>query len=304
VAVGDDVIVNVQARLLGLGTGGFDVLVVNLTRGLDLPASPNAHVVTLPYTPLQAAVRHAEEDDPLASSLDGMPVVCCSLHSQLAPACAGIGKGRRVAYLQLNGGALPVALSDAVRALKELGLLAVAVAVAPCVAGDVQCVSVASALLWAAAWGAEIVVCGIGPGVVGTATAFGHGGLAVADAANAAAALEGRPIVAPRLSAADERERHRGLSHHTRSALALCSSAPIVAWPAGVPVPGELADRELADRDLADRKLADRHVVDTSDWRDACRGLPLSHMGRGPDEDPEFFMAAFAAGRLALELIS
>src|SRR5215218_5305860 len=85
VALGDEVIVNVQARELGLGTGGFDVLYVNLTRGLELAADPSAHVMTLPYTPLQAAVRHVEEDGALAESLEGMPVVCCSLHSQLAP---------------------------------------------------------------------------------------------------------------------------------------------------------------------------------------------------------------------------
>src|ERR671938_511041 len=62
VALGDDVIVNVQARELGLGSGGFDVLHANLTRGLGLPPEGDAHVMTLPYTPLQAAVRHAEED--------------------------------------------------------------------------------------------------------------------------------------------------------------------------------------------------------------------------------------------------
>src|SRR5687767_11996898 len=112
---GDEVIVNVQARELGLGSGGFDVLYVNLTRGLDLAAAPGAHVMTLPYTPLQAAVRHVEEDGDLAESLGGLPVVCCSLHSQLAPACAGIGKGVRVAYVQLGGGALPVSLSDSLR---------------------------------------------------------------------------------------------------------------------------------------------------------------------------------------------
>src|SRR5580765_3245663 len=61
VAVGDEVIVNVQARELGLGSGGFDVLYVNLTRGLDLPVEPGAHVVKLPYTPGQSAVRHGEE---------------------------------------------------------------------------------------------------------------------------------------------------------------------------------------------------------------------------------------------------
>src|SRR5436189_3781816 len=94
VEVGDDVLVNVQARELGLGSGGFDVLHANLTRGLDLPAEEGAHVMKLPYTPLQWAERHGEEDGELAESLGGAPVVACSLHSQLAPACAGLAGAR------------------------------------------------------------------------------------------------------------------------------------------------------------------------------------------------------------------
>src|SRR5918998_6153057 len=87
VAVGDDVVVNVQARGLELGSGGFDVLYANLTRGLDLSAEPGAHVMKLPYTPLQHAVGHAEEEGASAQTLAGLPVLCCQLHSQVAPAC-------------------------------------------------------------------------------------------------------------------------------------------------------------------------------------------------------------------------
>src|SRR4051812_36155485 len=126
VALADDVLVNMQARELGLGSGGFDVLHANLTRGLELPPAEDAHVMKLPYTSLQTAVRHAEEDGQLAETLDGMPVVCCSLHSQVAPVCAAL-VGLRVAYIQLPGGALPVALSDTVRALRERGLVSVSV---------------------------------------------------------------------------------------------------------------------------------------------------------------------------------
>ena len=115
VSVEDDVLVNVQARHLELGSGGFDVLYANLTRGLELDRDPDAHVMALPYTPLQYAVRHVEEDGVPAESLDGMPVVCCSLHSQVVPVCAAL-EGVRLAYVQLPGGALPVSLSDAVRA--------------------------------------------------------------------------------------------------------------------------------------------------------------------------------------------
>src|SRR5918992_3386635 len=107
VALGDEVVVNMQARELGLGSGGFDVLLCNLTRGLGLPAEAGAHVMKLPYTPIQNAVRHGEEELATSTDLDGLPVVCCSLHSQLAPVCAALG-GLRVAYVQVEGGAFPV----------------------------------------------------------------------------------------------------------------------------------------------------------------------------------------------------
>jgi hypothetical protein len=288
VALGDDVIVNVQARELELGSGGFDVLYANLTRGLELRPEADAHVMKLPYTPGQSAARHAEEGRTLPETLAGMPVACCSLHSQVAPACAGVGEGARIAYVQLAGGALPVALSDSLRVLRERGLVGTTVAVGPCIEGDVQCVTAASALLWAAAEQFDVVVCAIGPGIVGTGSAFGHGGIAAAEAANTAHALAGSPVLAVRASAADARERHRGVSHHARAVLELCAGRATVAWPAGFDAPGWLEPRE---------------DVDVSGWEEACAALPLSHMGRGPSEDPLFFAAAFAAGRLARTLV-
>jgi hypothetical protein len=284
VALGDDVIVNVQARELGLGSGGFDVLHVNLTRGLDLPAEPGAHVMKLPYTPLQFAAPHLEEGRTLPADLGELPVVCCSLHSQVAPVCAGIGTGARVAYVQLPGGALPVSLSDSVRTLRERGFLQTSVAVGPCVDGGLQSVTVSSALLWAAAEKFDAVVCSIGPGIVGTGSRFGHGGMAAAEAANAAASLKGVPILAVRASEADPRERHRGVSHHTLSVGEHTRTATL-ALPRGY---------HLSKVGVE---------VDVDGWQEACAGLPLSHMGRGPDEDPLFFAAAFAAGRYARTFI-
>ena len=284
VALGDEVVVNVEARELGLGSGGFDVLYANLTRGLGLPGEPGAHVMKLAYTPLQVAALHAEEAGAQAESLHGMPVVCCSLHSQVAPVSAGIGEGVRVAYLQVPGGALPVSLSDALRALKERGLIEACVAVGACVDGDVAAVSIASALAWAAHEGFAAAVCSIGPGIVGTGTALGHGGVAASDAANSATALSGRPILAVRVSEADARERHRGISHHSRSVLALCLGEVSCAWPAGTAAPDWLRPRE---------------DVDVTGWQEACADLPLEHMGRTPDDDPLFFATAYAAGKLA-----
>ena len=273
VEVGDDVLVNEQARLLGLGSGGFDVLYANLTRGLGLPVEQGAHVMKLPYSPGQLTLRHQEETDELATSLDGLPVVLCTLHSQVAPVCAALS-GARVAYVQVAGGALPVSLSDTVRALKDGSLLEVAVAVAPCLDGDVECVTAAAAFAWAKAQELDAVVCSVGPGIVGTGSRLGHGALALADAANAASALGGRPVLAVRTSDADPRARHRGVSHHTRAVLELCLGEVVVA--------------EDSDGD---------------GWEAACDGLPLAHMGRGPDDDPQFFRAAFAAGMVARALI-
>jgi hypothetical protein len=189
------------------------------------------------------------------------------------PVCAALA-GVDVAYVQVGGGALPVSLSDAVRALRARGLLRLTIAAAPCLDADVQAVNVYSALTSAAASGVGAIVCAVGPGIVGTGTALGHGGVAAAIAANAAHALGGRAVVAPRVSRADERERHRGVSHHTRTVLSLCLG--------DVAVPDAPAD----------------------DWRTACEGLPLSHMGRGPEDDPEFFAWAFAAGALARALVA
>src|SRR6187397_2608470 len=165
VEVGDEVLVNEQARLLELGSGGFDVLYANLTRGLGLQPEEGAHVMALPYTPGQVTVCYKEESDALADELDGLPVVLCTLHSQVTPVCAALA-GVRVAYVQVAGGALPVSLSDAVRTLKQRGLVEVACAVAPCFDGDVQFVTVAAALAWAKKQGYDAVVCSVGPGIV------------------------------------------------------------------------------------------------------------------------------------------
>lgn len=285
VAVGDMVLVNHQWVAADPDHGGLqaDVLSVNLTRGLRLPPADGASALAWPFAPGQLAVRAAESDlAALPDHVGGMPVVCCGLHSQVVPVCAAL-RGRRVAYVQLAGGALPVSLSDALRALRGRHLLETTIAVAPCVDADLQCVSAASAVAVAAARGVEVVVMGIGPGIVRTGSRWGHGGLAVADAANAAAALGASPVIAPCISFADPGQGRRGLADTTLSALALCLGEVAIAWPRGLEPPAEVAVAE----------------VPVDGWLEACAGLPLRHAGRGPEDDPWFFAASFAAGALA-----
>jgi hypothetical protein len=178
-------------------------------------------------------------------------------------------------------------MSDAVRALRRNGLVEVTVAVGACLDGDVACVTAASAFAWAKREGCEAAVCAIGPGIVGTATALGHGALAVGAALWTAARLDGRPVLTPRVSLGDGRERHQGLSHHSRTVLELGGDSLTVAWPGGLDPPAGIPVE----------------VVDVDGWREACAGLPLETMGRGPDAEPWLFASGYAGGRLAARML-
>jgi uncharacterized protein DUF3866 len=295
IAEGDDVVVNTAARDLGLGSGGFDVVHVNLTRGLDGSGDdPDAHVMKLNYTSLQHPVRHVEEQAPDDVAALNKPVAVIALHGQLpcvAWAAARAAENRRIGYVHAAGGALAGGLSDVVRELLDRGLLAAHVTAGPAFGGTLEAITVAGALhagLAGLGWDAAIV--GPGPGILGSATALGHGGLAALDAAHAALALGCRTIVVPRMSSGDPRPRHRGLSHHTRAVLELLLRPAFVALPAG----------EAAD--LPGAHEVRRAETDLDGYR-ASR-LPAHSMGRGIDEDELFFRSALAGGTVLGEEIA
>jgi hypothetical protein len=285
VAAGDDVVVNVAAVDLGLGSGGFDVVHANLTRGLSGSGERGAHVMKLNYTSLQHAVHPVEESAPESVEVGGKPVAVIALHGQLpcvAWAAAQARPGARLGYVQTAGGALPGALSRAVRELLDRGLLAGHVTAAPAFGGRHEAISTPGGLhagLTALGWDAAIV--GPGPGILGSATALGHGGLVALDSAHAALALGATTIIVPRMSSGDPRPRHRGLSHHTQTVLELLLRPALVAMP-----PGE--EPALAGHEPR------TGAADLEGYR--ASGLTARTMGRGPDEDELFFRAALAGG--------
>ncbi|QGG95293.1 DUF3866 family protein [Actinomarinicola tropica] len=295
VAPGDGVVVNTTAVDLGLGTGGWHVVHWNLARESWSRPGPG-HIVKLRYTSLQADVGAAEEAHPdLPATLDGTPVVACGLHSQVGVVAASIAAARpgtRVAYVMTDGAALPLALSDLVGALVDAGLVHTTVTTGHAIGGDLEAVSLPSALVLARhVAGAEVVVVGMGPGVVGTGTALGTTGVEVASIVDAAAALGGRPVVCARASDGDARQRHRGLSHHTVTALGLARTAAdvAVARGSGLEVPPPHRQVEVEVPDVA-------ALLDDLDLR-------ITTMGRGPDADPLFFRTASAAGIVATGLL-
>jgi hypothetical protein len=306
---GDAVVVNTTAVELGLGTGGWHVVHWNLERGEWSEKGPG-HIIKARYTSLQADVGSAEEhfDPELADveSIDGLPVVAAALHSQV-PAVAVAFKDRRpdarLAYVMTDGAALPLALSDLVAALVERGLVDATVTCGHAFGGDYEAVSVYSALAVARhVVGADAAVVAMGPGIVGTGTRLGFSGIETGPVLDAAAGLGGDPIACLRVSFADERPRHRGVSHHTVTTLRLaCHSRVTIPVPA---VGGEEEARIRADLDAAD--LTGRHDVVTVDAPDviagfAAHGLGIASMGRPAEADPVLFQAAAAAGHVAAE---
>jgi hypothetical protein len=150
--------------------------------------------------------------------------------------------------------------------------------------------------------GAELAVASQGPGNLGTGTRWGFSGVAAGEAVNAAAVLGGRPVACLRISEADPRERHRGVSHHS-----LTSYGRVALARADVVVPdlpGEFGARVTA----AAAPLAARHRlvrVSVAGLREVLRAcpVPLSTMGRGLDDDLPYFLSAAAAGRHAALLL-
>ncbi|WP_132943873.1 DUF3866 family protein [Tumebacillus sp. BK434] len=321
--VGDAVLLNTTGVRLGLGTGGVHFVAALLEKagtGGTEPFDTPGHIMKLRYTPWQRAVHAVEEPDhPLhdrirdAESLQGVPVVICELHS-MVPAVAMTlqhqleqagGPSGSIAYVMTDGAALPMAFSQTVRTLKERGLLTGTVTVGHAYGGDLEAVNLYSGLLAARhAIGADVIIVAMGPGIVGTGTKYGHTGLEVGQAVNAVHTLGGDPVVVPRLSFADRRERHHGVSHHTLTALGRVALAP-----ATVPLP-DLAEGEtrLIFRQITQAGLPERHRFVGVSGRSILDAtghfqVPLKTMGRTLSEDPAFFLAAGAAGEWAARLI-
>ncbi|MBM7084928.1 DUF3866 family protein [Micromonospora sp. WMMD734] len=314
---GDRVLLNAGALLMGLGTGGYALVVALPDR---LPADPPqagdtrdaGHLVKARYTPLQPIMLGVDEEASphhallaAVDDLDGLPVVTADLHSALPAILAGIhadAPRARVAYLLTDGGALPAWFSRTLDGLRDA--LVGTVSVGQAFGGDLEAATLHTGLLAARhVLRADVAIVAQGPGNLGTGTRWGFSGVAVGEAVNAVAVLGGRPVGSLRISDADARPRHQGVSHHSLTAYGRVALAPAeLVVPDGLPP-------ELAARvDTALAPLADRHTlvrVGTTGLDAALRALPvrLSTMGRGLDADHAYFLAAAAAGRHAAALL-
>ncbi len=299
---GDELILNTEAVDLGLGSGGFDVVHANLTRGLEAPGAPEAAAMKLNYTSLQHPVDPVEALE-FEGSIRRIPVLVLSLHGQLAPAtwaARRVTSEMRVGFVQTSGGALPGSLSEDVAQLRRSGLLCGHATAGPAYGGELEALSVIGALKAAAGpLGWDAVIAGPGPGIVGSGSELGHGGMAALDTAHASLVLGLETLLAPRMSSVDPRSRHRGLSHHTATVLRMLLGNVRVPAPARRPAPWPRIGGGDGSLDELRHACGERHEIwprEAAVDEYAATALPSTHMGRGIADDRLFFAAALASG--------
>ncbi len=296
VRVGDEVICNTSAVALGLGTGGSHVVHWNLSR-TELNTHDDGHIVKMRYTSLQKAFETAEERDVAselsARPLEGLVVVVCTVHSQfgiVATVARHLRRDWRISYVMTDGAALPLAVSDLVATLCAQKIVNQTLTTGHAFGGDEEAVTLASGLIAAQRGGADLAIVCMGPGVVGTGSTYGTTAIEAASILDTVAALGGTAILCPRASAADGRDRHHGLSHHTATVLTLAHTRPHMIEVSG-------ADPELLAQSV-------QHGVPQVDTRAALvtAGVAITTMGRTIEQDPLFFDACGRTAALAVEL--
>ncbi|MHB9035337.1 MAG: DUF3866 family protein [Armatimonadota bacterium] len=314
--IGDELLLNTTAVVKSLGTGGVHFVMANLTRTEPGEADEAGHIVKARYTPVQHTVLSVEEDDSpyrreieKFESLGPTPVVIGQLHSQLAPATAAIKRAShnraRVVYIMTDSAALPLSFSRSAHELRSKGLLDATITVGQAFGGDYEAVNIYTGLIAAkeVAKADAIIVCP-GPGNVGTGTLYGFSSIEQGEIINAVNTLAGVPIAVARISFADPRPRHQGLSHHTitalsRIALTKCTLAlPMIDQMRLLAIQEQIAHSAITYRHTT--RILDGHpgIIELQE-----KGIKMSSMGRSFEEDEEFFLSASAAGALAAEML-
>jgi hypothetical protein len=310
IQAGDHVRLNTTALKLGLGTGGYHYVMSSQNLRATKEISPAGHIMKMRYTPLQAATGSCEEQGSShhtimknTNSIEGMPVLIGELHSMvpiLATYLRYIKPGIRVVYIMTDKASLPIMLSHHVRTLKKLDWLQGTITIGQAFGGDLEAVNIYTGLLAAKhILGADIAIVTMGPGIVGTGTPLGFSGMEQVEHIHAVSSMKGYPILIPRISTGDSRERHQGISHHTVSVLQHTLVPVNVPLLAGIE---EVFQKEWGNRHhvlpLEENTLGDVDAILST------YPSMITSMGRGLSDDPIFFKSVAATAQLGLNFLN
>lgn len=318
---GEILIVNTTAVRLRLGTGGYHLVVSKAEECSERDVAPGmwGHVMKMRYAPWQLAVDTVEEQEsPYHSlfvrddlTLEGTPVIIGELHSLLPVVAAALRQNQpeaKVVYVMPDGASLPVAMSRHVHQCKSQGLLNAVVTTGHAWGGDREAVTIHSGLLAAKhVEKADVILCMLGPGVAGTGTPYAFSGVQLAEVVHAVSVLNGVPFFLPRISFADPRLRHRGVSHHTMAILGRYVLRPVVLI-----MPKLSDDRDSMMAEQIQSLYEKNHVVvwghsaseDRLSNLEQQYGMAFSSMGRSWQEDPVPFFTALLAADLTKKSFS
>lgn len=313
ISVGDEVLLNTTAVELSLGTGGYHFVIMNLTKP-ESEMTPGGHIMKLRYTPIQVKVDSVEEQDSELhdkinnfKSLENLPVVVGTLHSMLTPFAASFKRynpDKKLVYIMTDGAALPIYLSKNVESLKAKNIIDETITIGNAFGGDYECINIYSALITAKeVLNADAVFVSMGPGIAGTGTKYGFTGVEQGPILDAVKKLGGYPIAIPRISFADKRDRHVGISHHSLTVLDEIVNV-------GVNIPIGIKDEDklsYVNRQINENNLNQKHnivyIKPANTFEDlSYYGLKVRSMGRNYEQDSEFFDAASNAAYYLMEV--
>ncbi|MCC5909921.1 MAG: DUF3866 family protein [Clostridiaceae bacterium] len=310
----DEVIINTTAIELGLGTGGYHFVIYNLDNDCN-NSDAHGHIMKLRYTPFQIKVLAAEEQESPYhhifhefESLHQMPVIVGELHSMVTPIVATlkyIDSDIKIAYIMTDGAALPIDFSNSIYMLKSNKLIDATITIGHAFGGDFEAVNIYNGLITAK----EIAKCDVaivtmGPGIVGTGTPYGFTGIEQGYILDAANDLGGSAIGVARISFADRRERHKGISHHSLTVFDKItktrSNLVIHSMPS--------KEREVIYKQIKNLKILKKHNIIERDGTlliDALKKFDLSvkTMGREFNEDKYFFLTCAAAAKYGYSIM-
>ncbi len=305
---GDLVKINCTATQLKLGTGGYDFVVNVESSHQSCSGNKQGHIIKGRYLPIQHSMLTIESPeqnrrDFLQKRLDlrEKSVLLCELHSML-PALWELYKSRRrngklVAIID-DSAALALPVSRHLQRLHQFDDF-ISISIGQAFGGKVEAINLITALQYAKEKYPEaLFVVTVGPGVVGSGTRYGFSGVSQAEWANIIGKFNGVPVWVPRLSGGDTRQRHFGLSHHTKTALTELTYAYSI-----LPMPqGPLSDSSIKNvtEDFSCYEHIHLTLVSEDEilpWlQEVFSDSPaIRSMGRGFDEDRLFFIGVGTA---------
>ncbi|WYP28137.1 DUF3866 family protein [Alkalihalobacillus sp. FSL W8-0930] len=311
VSIGTRLLINQTATALKLGSGGYD-FVKHVMASKRQPTKSNNHIMKLRYTSLQHVGNSVEEMKELSSlfenhlSLQNKKIILAELHSMVPliyDVATEIDAATSCCFIFDDSASLTIEISSHIRRLQLLSNFH-SITVGQCVGGEYDAVSLATALQFAHGYlQADLIIISVGPGVVGTGTKYGHSAMDIANWANTVGSLSGCPVWIPRLSFADKRERHYGLSHHTITPLLDFTYCPcVLVFP-----PLQSEQKQLIASQLTGAGKANHRMIYSSKLSNeeaVKRALAVGKvktMGREYNDDPVFFEAVSEAVSFCLE---